>query len=113
MNKSNYILSTGETTNDVITYIKDLFKIYFSIRPKDIPGMGYVGFESSLIGITKDSLRSEITRRVQSVVDIIKSQFTGIEMSLESLKIISEERIDVVLNIDGNISEVYYIGYEN
>ena len=34
----NYLLSTGQITNQVEYYIIDLFKLYLNIWPKDIPG---------------------------------------------------------------------------
>ena len=40
----NYLLSTGQITNQVEYYIIDLFKLYLNIWPKDIPGASKIGF---------------------------------------------------------------------
>ena len=61
-----YLLSTGETTTKLEEYVLDLFKMNLVIRPKDIPHYSTLGFDFTLVGIPKDSLKLEVKRLEQN-----------------------------------------------
>lgn len=72
----NYLLSTGQITNQVEYYIIDLFKLYLNIWPKDIPGASKIGFNFIFTNTKKKDLASEITGRVEQLITKIKEKFT-------------------------------------
>lgn len=97
--KMKYILSTGRGTTRVEEYLIDLFKLHLKIYPGDIPGALDYGFDFNLQGIYQNELPAELSRRIGSLVQKINSRFSSdyIQMSIESLELISETRARVVI----------------
>lgn len=92
-----YLLSTGRVTEKKEKYVLDLFKLYLSIRPGDIPGAKNIGFNFVLTNTKKDELLEEIRSRVGSLVSSIKNVCSGVDISLETLEFIDETRVRVVV----------------
>ena len=96
-----YLLSTGLSTSKIEYYIIDLFKLYLSIYPGDIPGASGIGFNFILTDTKKDELVSEVKYRVESLVNKIKEKFgRGIAIEIESLEIIDETRANLIIRVD-------------
>ena len=43
-----FLLSTGKTTDKIEYYVVDLFRLYLSVYPGDIPGASRIGFDFNL-----------------------------------------------------------------
>jgi hypothetical protein len=101
-----YLLSTGDTTTKIEEYVLDLFKMNLVVRPDDIPHYSTVGFDFTLVGIPKDQLQIESRRRLENLVTNIQSLFDKsiIKISLDSLNIINEEIVSVVIKVNNYIS---------
>ena len=108
-----YLLSTGRTTDKIEKYILDLFKLNISIYPEDIPNSS-IGFDFIMTNVKKDELRSEVTFRIRTLVESIKKQFDrGIEINIESIDIINESRVSVVVSVNQTSEEIKFNLFDN
>ena len=98
-----YLLSTGETTTQVEYYILDLFKLYLTIYPGDIPGNDKIGFDFILTDVKKDELVSEVSLRARSLVSLIKKKFDNYDIILEDISVIDETRV----RLDISVNKIY------
>lgn len=103
-----YLLSTGLTTTKPEEYVLDLLDLYLKVNPGDIPGLDNFGFNFTFINVMKDDLESELIYRFNSLIDLIKTR-VRVPLSLESMTLIDETRVKLVLQIDGRLAEDYYI----
>ena len=102
-----YILSDGRSTTRVEEYMVDLFKLYLTIFPGDIPGAPDYGFDFDLVGVYKQDLPTELKTRVAELVKKINSRFTsGVSLSVSSLEIIDETKARLVVNAGSVSSEI-------
>lgn len=110
-----YLLSTGMSTSKIEYYIIDLFKLYLSIYPGDIPGAPKIGFDFILTDTKKDELVDEVKYRVESLVSKIKEKFNrGLSIEIESIEIIDETRAKLIIRVDQIRSDNILIDlYEN
>ena len=101
-----YLLSTGETTTKLEEYVLDLFKMNLVIRPKDIPHYSTLGFDFTLVGIPKDSLKLEVKRRLENLIVNIQNLFDKsiVKISLDSIELINDETISIVVKINNYTS---------
>lgn len=107
MATAKYILSTGKSTTRVEEYMIDLFKLYLTIFPGDIPGAPNFGFDFNLIGVYQEDLPRELKSRVTELVKKVNSRFSsGISLSVSSLEIIDETRARLVVNAGNFSSEI-------
>lgn len=106
---TKFLLSTGQSTTKVEEYILDLVNLYLKINPGDIPHRPDFGSDFTFTDVMKDELSREISYRLNSLVDKIKSRVSGISLSVESIFLIDEETVKLVLQINGKLSEGYYI----
>ena len=104
-----YLLSTGKSTSRVEEYILDLVRLYLNINPDDIPGRPDFGVNFTVTNVMKDELASRIRFLSTSLVDTIKSRLSGISLEIESISLIDEQRVRLVLQVDGKLAEEYYI----
>ena len=104
-----YLLSTGLTTTKPEEYVLDLLDLYLKINPGDIPGLDNFGFNFTFTNVMKDDLDIEITYRLNSLIDLIKSRVPGIPLKIETISLIDETRVRLVLQINGRLAEDYYI----
>ena len=89
MNK--YLLSTGRTTTKLEYYVLDLFRLYLSIYPRDIPGADRIGFDFNLRDTFKANLPEEVRRRVGDLVSAFRNRFkSGVNIELENCELIDE-----------------------
>ena len=96
-----YLLSTGQSTNKVEYYIIDLFKLYLSIWPNDIPNAGNIGFDFILTDVKKDELVREVRGRVERLVNKIKTKFTKtLSINIESIEVIDETKVKLTINVN-------------
>lgn len=96
-----YLLSTGVSTSKIEYYIIDLFKLYLSIYPGDIPGAPKIGFNFILTDTKKDELVNEVKYRAESLVNKIKEKFNrGISINVESIEIIDETKAKIIIRVD-------------
>ena len=107
--RNKYLLSNGLTTTKVEEYILDLLDLYIKINPGDIPGLSNLGFNFTFTNVMKDELDAEINYRLNALIDTIKSRVIGVPISIESIILIDETRVKLVLQINGKIAEDYYI----
>lgn len=95
-----YLLSTGKSTYKLELYILDQFKIYLTVNPGDIPGNSSLGFDFTLTNVMKSDLRSELNKRVSSLIQKIRSKHgNDIDISVNSLDIINEEAANLVITV--------------
>lgn len=93
-----YLLSSGRTTERVEEYMLDLFKLYLTIYPGDVPGLPNYGFDFNLVEVLKDDLSREIRSRISNLVNKVNSRFSsGVSLSVTSLELISETKVRVIL----------------
>lgn len=92
-----YLLSTGRVTEKKEKYVLDLFKLYLTIYPGDIPGAKNIGFNFVITNTKKDELLEEIRSRVGSLISSIQSVSSGVDISLETLEFIDETRVRVIV----------------
>lgn len=96
-----YLLSTGLLTSKIEYYIIDLFRLYLSIYPGDIPGASTIGFDFILTDTKKDEIVSEVKSRVESLVYKIKEKFSrNIAIEIESIEIIDETKAKLIIKVD-------------
>lgn len=100
-----YILSNGKSTTKVEEYMIDLFRLYLTIYPGDIPCVPDYGFDFDLVGVFKQDLPQELKSRVIKLVEKVNSRFSsGISLSVRSLEILDETRARLEI-MAGEISE--------
>lgn len=99
MNK--YLLSTGKATYREELYILDQFKLYLTINPGDIPGEAGLGFDFTLTNVMKSDLKAEVSKRVSSLIQKIKSRHgEGVSIIVDSLDIVNEEIANLVITVN-------------
>ena len=92
-----YLLSTGRVTEKKEKYVLDLFKLYLTIYPGDIPGAKNIGFNFVITNTKKDELLEEIRSRVGSLISSIQNVSPGVDISLETLEFIDDTRVRVIV----------------
>lgn len=104
---SKYLLSTGNTTTKIEKYVLDLFRMNLVIRPNDIPHYNTLGFNFSLIGITKDRIKEEVTSRIEDLITEIQSLFDKniVKISLGNVAVLNEETVSITINVNNYVSE--------
>ena len=94
-----YLLSDNTVTTQVEYYVIDLFKLYLSVYPGDIPGADSIGFDFNLRGTFKANLASEVESRINSLVSKFQSRFSeGLSFSLEECGLVDETRVRIVVS---------------
>ena len=106
---SRYLLSTGQSTDKVEEYVLDLISLYLTVYPGDIPGFSDLGSDFIITDVTKDRLSQEIVYRIEKLIEKISSRLSGISISSESIRLISETQVRVVFRINDKLSGEYYI----
>lgn len=111
MSTYRYLLSTGKATTKVEEYIIDLFRIYLTLYPGDIPHYKRLGFDFLLTDITKENLRNEITTRINSLISTIQDTLPNqkYKVTINTLDLIDEETVRLIIDVDGTLSEDIYI----
>lgn len=103
---ANYLLSNGTSTSRLEYYIMDLIKMSLIIYPEDIPGASYMGFDFIITNTMKSDLESEVNNRINSLLEKIASRFrSGVDISLESMRILSNNVVKVVIRVNELLSE--------
>lgn len=101
-----YLLSTGEVTEKVEYYILDLFKLYLSIYPRDIPGAPKIGFNFIFTDVKKDEIVGEVQSRVSQLASTIKGKFTSsITINVDSIEILDESRVRITLTVNEEVTD--------
>ena len=110
-----YLLSTGELTTKAEEYIIDLFRIYLTVYPGDIPHNKRLGFDFLLTGITKDNLESRIKSRIEQLIEKIQDILPNkkYKIKINTLDLIDEETIKLVIDVDGYLSDDIFINLYN
>lgn len=98
--KNKYLLSTGITTDRVEYYIIDLFKLYLSVYPGDIPNADYIGFDFIITDTKKADLVSDIRRRVDTLISKIQERVSGITISLAELALVNETTVKIIIDVN-------------
>lgn len=106
-----YLLSTGQATTKVEEYIIDLFRIYLTVYPGDIPHYKKLGFDFLLTGVTKDRMKEEVRGKVESLVKKIQDSLPNqkYKITISELDLIDEETVRLVIDVSGTKSEDIYI----
>ena len=109
-----YLLSDNTVTTQVEYYVIDLFKLYLSVYPGDIPGADSIGFDFNLRGTFKANLASEVESRISSLVTKFQSKFNGsLSFSLDSVELIDESLVKIVVSCGKVQSDEILIGLYN
>lgn len=110
MEIKRYLLSDGQATTKMEEYIIDLFRIYLTVYPKDIPHYSKLGFDFLLTNVTKDGLKEGVTNKVNSLIDLIQESVgESYKITIAELDLIDEETVRLVIDVDGVESEEIYI----
>ena len=109
-----YLLSTGITTDKVEYYIIDLFKVYFSIYPGDIPGAPSIGFDFLITNTKKSELVDELSIRLSELLGKFANKFPGVSIVAQEVALINETTLKVILEVNQVRSEEILIDlFEN
>lgn len=101
-----YLLSSGLTTENPVTYIKDIIKVNMLLLPNEIPY--YSGGTKELISdILEVNLVSHISEEVKTIVNRVQDSFSDIKVQLDSVNI-KGTYVEVRININ-DIIETYAI----
>lgn len=95
---AKYLKSDGSITDNIEDYIVDLFKLYFTIHPNDIPGTN-IGFNFIMNGIQKVNIASEVTSRLSDLIENMQNRFSNINMSIESVDLIDYEKVRISIKV--------------
>ena len=94
-----YLLSDNTVTTQVEYYVIDLFMLYLSVYPGDIPGASEIGFDFNLRGTFKANLASEVESRVSNLVNKFQSRFSGgLSFVLEECSLIDDSLVKIVVS---------------
>lgn len=105
---SKYLLSTGQTTHKIEEYVMDLLDLYIKVSPGDIPFLDNFGFNFTFTNIMKDDLEIELSYRLNSLIDMVKARVPNASLKIESITLIDETKVKLVLQINGRLAEDYY-----
>ena len=101
-----YLLSTGKTTTQTEKYVEDLFRVYFTVYPDDIPGASNIGFDYIFSDVKKDEVKEVLRERINNLIDVIKNKFkSSIDIRIHSLDLLTEEKARLVLDINQVVSD--------
>lgn len=106
-----YLLSNGQATTKAEEYIIDLFRIYLTVYPGDIPHHKRLGFDFLLTDVTKDGMIEAVKSKVTSLVSKIQDSLPNqkYQISISELDLINEETVKLVIDVSGTKSEDIYI----
>lgn len=93
-----YLLTTGEVTDRTELYILDLFKLYLTINPGDIPNLSSMGFDSNLREVNKKELENELKKRMNNLISKFKTRFEDVTIKFEDLKLIDESTAHLTIS---------------
>lgn len=111
--KQKYLLSTGLVTDKVEYYIIDLFKLYLSIYPGDIPGFPGLGFDFIITNTMKDELKSEIKKRLENLIKKINKS-ASVEIKISEAYLVSEDTLKLIIEVnDVKSDEILVDLYKN
>lgn len=99
-----YLLSTGLLTDRVEYYIIDLFKLYLSIYPGDIPGFPSLGFDFIITNTMKDELKTEIRKRLEDLIKKIKNTVSA-DIKISEAYLVSEDVLKLIIEVNDVKSE--------
>lgn len=105
---AKYLKSDGSITNKLDDYIVDLFKLYFTIHPNDIPGTN-IGFNFIMNGVQKINIVSEVTSRLTELINKMQERFNGVSMSIKSVDLIDYERAKIEITV-GKTDDTIEVG---
>ena len=108
-----FLLSTGKTTDKIEYYVVDLFRLYLSVYPGDIPGASRIGFDFNLRDTFKPNLATEVQTRITSLVSTLSSRFTGLTIELVSCELIDETLVRVIVSCGEVQSEEIIVNIYN
>lgn len=106
-----YLLSTGQATTKAEEYIIDLFRVYLTVYPGDIPHYKDLGFDFLLTEVTKDGMEEAVKSKVESLVSKIQDSLPNqkYQIIISELDLIDEETVRLVIDVSGTRSEDIYI----
>lgn len=106
-----YLLSNGQATSRTEEYIIDLFRIYLTVYPGDIPHYKGLGFDFLLTDVTKDRMTEVVREKVISLVEKIQNSLPNqkYKITISELDLIDEETVRLVIDVSGVKSEDIFI----
>ena len=109
-----YLLSTGESTTKYDLYLIDMFRLYLSIYPGDIPGSD-IGFDFILSDIKKDELLDEINSRLETVLKQFNnnSLLNVNPLSIDQVYMISDDTVEIVVYSSSGATDTITINIDN
>lgn len=99
-----YLLSSGTSTDKVEYYILDLFKLYLSIYPGDIPG-SQIGFDFIMTDIKKADLADDIRRRIDILIGKLQDKVSNVKITLVEAALINETTVKIIVDVNHIRSE--------
>lgn len=106
-----YLLSTGEATDKKEKYCLDLFRIYLTIFPEDIPGNEDIGFDFRISQTTEATLESTIRFKIKQIIDKIKRQFPNLEMTLDRLQVFSKTYAKATITVNDSETVTFELNF--
>ncbi len=98
----NYVLSTGEVTTRVERYILDLFSIFLTIYPNDVPNTS-IGFDFVLGDVKKDELPIVIGDKVNTLIATVREYVPAqVDITLDNIELVSYSQAIITISVNGN-----------
>jgi len=96
-----YLLSSGETTTNKLTYIKDLISLMILLNPNEIP-YSDTGSKDLVPALESRDIREDVTDIAIDVVNKIKSQFKDVKIELTSVTVL-DNYVRVSMKLNGEL----------
>ncbi len=101
-----YLLSSGRTTTRLEYYVLDLFKIYLTVYPDDIPGAPSIGFDYIIQDTRKSDLVDAVRNKVSGLVSKISSRINDrAEITIDSIEILDETKARITVTINKLVTD--------
>ena len=100
MSKQKYLLSTGISTDKVEYYIIDLFNLYLTVYPNDIPGSNSIGFDFIMTNTKKADLAIDVKNRLDQLIDKLQSRVSNVKITLVEAALINETTLKVIIDVN-------------
>lgn len=96
---TKYLLSDGNSTTDIIKYLRDCLILEFSVPKNSIPYYTY-GSDKLIQGITTDGVETYITGEVQNIINDIRTHNKDANLTLSSVTV-KGSIVEIGVNVNG------------
>ena len=101
-----YLLSSGRTTTRLEYYVLDLFKIYLTVYPDDIPGNSSIGFDFIVQDVLKSDLVDVVKNKVSELISKLSLRLgDSAEIVLDSIEILDETKARITVTVNKAVTD--------